>query len=62
MESIPQHIKYAEHFQGECLIHYNNMPNMYIFIRATRNSEERKIMREDRVTRQHLVIMTNDLL
>lgn len=52
MESIPKHVKYAEHFQGECLIHYYNMPSMYIFICAMWNNKECKIMRKDWVTRQ----------
>lgn len=34
------------------------MPNMYIFICATWNNKECKIVRNDRVTRQHLIITT----
>ena len=34
------------------------MPNMYIFICATWNNKECKIMRKDWVTRQHLIITT----
>lgn len=45
IESISKHVKYVEHFQEKCLIHNNDMPAMYIFIRATWNNKECKIMR-----------------
>lgn len=54
MQCIPEHVKYVEHFQGECLIHYYNLPDINIFICAMWNNKGCKIVRKDRETR-HLI-------
>lgn len=51
----PKNVEYMPHFQGECLIHYYNLVD--IFICAIWNSKESEIMRKSRGT-THLITIT----